>query len=188
MVESIMDMVNLLLHACCAPCSVASVHSLREEGLEPSLFWYNPNIHPAAEYNSRRDTLFGYAGYLGLEVIVEEEEEGQSFFTAGLRGEFELGRRCARCYRLRLERTARTAKERGFDAFSSTLLISPYQNHELLRETAERAAREAGIAFFYRDFRPRFREGQREARSLGLYMQKYCGCIFSLDERKGPVR
>jgi predicted adenine nucleotide alpha hydrolase (AANH) superfamily ATPase len=199
MVESIMDMVNVLLHTCCAPCSVACIAALRAEGIEPSLFWYNPNIHPSAEYKNRRDTLFGYAENTGLKLIAEDCY-GLVSFIAGLCAEpesspggcrtkadfeeaFAFGKRCAYCYRLRLEQTARTAKERGFDAFSTTLLISPYQNHELLRETAEDAARDAGIEFLYRDFRPRFREGQVEARSLGLYMQKYCGCIFSEEER-----
>jgi predicted adenine nucleotide alpha hydrolase (AANH) superfamily ATPase len=193
--------MKLLLHTCCAPCSVAVIASLRAEGIEPALFWYNPNIHPLGEYQNRRDTLFGYAKNLGLELIVLEEENGLVSFIAGLCAEsesspgqspadrgrtktdfeeaFAFGKRCAFCYRLRLEQTARTAKERGFDAFSTTLLISPYQNHELLRESAENAARDAGIEFLYRDHRPRFREGQAEARRLGLYMQKFCGCIFS---------
>jgi predicted adenine nucleotide alpha hydrolase (AANH) superfamily ATPase len=91
--------------------------------------------------------------------------------------------RCAFCYRLRLEKTARYAAENGCDAFSTTLLISPYQNHELIKEIAGELAVLYKVQFLYRDFRPRFREGQREARKAGYYMQKYCGCIYSEEER-----
>ena len=95
----------------------------------------------------------------------------------------DIDHRCGKCYGLRLEQTARYAALHGFDSFSSTLFVSPYQNHELLRQTAEEMARRYGVAFLYRDFRPGFRQGQQEARELGLYMQKYCGCVFSEEER-----
>ncbi|MBS6511702.1 MAG: epoxyqueuosine reductase QueH, partial [Clostridiales bacterium] len=78
---------------------------------------------------------------------------------------------------------AKYAAEHGFASFSTTLLISPYQNHELLRQTGERAAEQYGVSFLYRDFRPYFKEGQQRAREMELYMQKYCGCIFSEEER-----
>ena len=95
----------------------------------------------------------------------------------------DIDHRCGHCYRLRLEQTARYAAAHGFDSFTSTLFVSPYQNHDLLRQTAEAAAARYGVAFLYRDFRPGFRQGQQEARELGLYMQKYCGCVFSEEER-----
>ncbi|MEG2351563.1 MAG: epoxyqueuosine reductase QueH [Bacilli bacterium] len=91
--------------------------------------------------------------------------------------------RCGFCYLMRLEKAAKYAKENGFDAFSTTLLISPYQNHELLKNTALIIEKKYGIKFLYRDFRPGFRQGQNKAREIGLYMQKYCGCIFSEEER-----
>jgi predicted adenine nucleotide alpha hydrolase (AANH) superfamily ATPase len=91
--------------------------------------------------------------------------------------------RCAFCYRLRLEKTAARAAAEGYEAFSTTLLISPYQNHDCIRATAETLAARYGVAFLYRDFRPRFRAGQKEARAKGFYMQKYCGCVFSEEER-----
>ncbi|MDR1306076.1 MAG: epoxyqueuosine reductase QueH [Treponema sp.] len=195
-------LMKLLLHTCCAPCSVACIAALREEGIEPVLFWYNPNIHPSREYASRRDTLVRYAGDLGLDLVMEDEYGLRPFIAGLCRGMCGLsparssgparkpggpelfgkegGNRCAYCYRIRLAGTAALARERGFDAFSTTLLISPYQNHELLAQTAREAG---GSLFLYRDFRPRFRQGQAEARRLGLYMQKYCGCIFSEEER-----
>jgi len=204
MVESMVMKINpmkLLLHVCCAPCSVACITTLREEGIEPTLFWYNPNIHPSSEYTRRRDTLVQYAQSLGLSLIMGDNY-GLRTFIQGLQEQgnhsreqeqhqdvapsfFDVPRRCAFCYSLRMERTALTAREQGFDAFCTTLFISPYQNHELLRETAEAAGKRCGAPLLYRDFRPRFREGQTEARRQGLYMQKYCGCIFSEEERGG---
>ena len=95
----------------------------------------------------------------------------------------DIAHRCGKCYEMRLFETARQAKELGFDSFTSSLFISPYQNHELMRETAERAAMEYGVEFLYRDFRPYFHAGQDKAKELGFYMQKYCGCVFSEEER-----
>ena len=96
----------------------------------------------------------------------------------------DLENRCVKyCYRVRLEQTARYAKEHGYDTFSTTLLISPYQNHNALKKIGEEMAEKYGLNFLYRDFRPGFREGQAEARELGLYMQKYCGCVFSEEMR-----
>ena len=91
--------------------------------------------------------------------------------------------RCIKCYEMRLFRTAQVAKEQGFDGFTSSLFISPYQKHELMAEVAQRAADTYGVAFYYQDFRPLFRAGQEFAREHGFYMQKYCGCVFSEEER-----
>ena len=176
--------MKLLLHVCCAPCSIACIKTLKEEGIEPELFWDNPNIHPFTEYSQRRDTVVQYAKSLGLPLIVEDKYGLKKFIHAlDKRPDFDFPQRCKYCYRLRMEKTALTAKEKGFDAFCTTLFISPYQNHESLKEEALAAAEKFGTTLVYRDFRPHFREGQAEARSLGLYMQKYCGCIFSEEER-----
>jgi predicted adenine nucleotide alpha hydrolase (AANH) superfamily ATPase len=165
------------------------IETLKSEGIEPVLYWYNPNIHPFTEYKSRRDCLAAYAQSLGLGLVMEDEYGLRAFITGIQRRNPELPDpfaspgRCAFCYRLRLEKAARAAKERGFDAFSTSLLISPYQDHELLQKTAQAAAEQYGSAFLYRDFRPFFREGQMKARTAGCYMQKYCGCVFSEEER-----
>ena len=172
--------METLMHTCCAPCSVSCIRQLREEGIEPVSFWYNPNIHPYQEYKTRRDTLMAYAPSVDVELIVQEDYGLREFCRAVAD---DIDRRCGKCYGLRLEQTARYAALHGFDSFSSTLFVSPYQNHELLRQTAEEMARRYGVAFLYRDFRPGFRQGQQEARELGLYMQKYCGCVFSEEER-----
>ena len=172
--------MKTLLHACCAPCSIECVNTLRNEGIEPTLYWYNPNIHPFTEYRSRKETLVAYAESNALQYVLRDEYGLRPFLAAVTP---TLDNRCARCYEMRLEGTARYAAENGYEQFSTTLLISPYQNHELLRETGENMAKKYGIAFLYRDFRPHFRDGQQKAREFGLYMQKYCGCIFSEEER-----
>ena len=173
-------MEKTLLHCCCAPCSVSCIQTLRAEGIEPVGLWYNPNIHPYQEYRARRDTLMAYAPTIGMELIVLEEYGLRDFVRAV---SDDIDHRCGKCYEMRLFETARQAAEGGFDSFTSSLFISPYQNHELMREVAERAAAEYGVNFLYRDFRPYFKDGQNFAREHGFYMQKYCGCIFSEEER-----
>ena len=173
--------MKLLLHTCCAPCSVYCIKSLRKEGIEPTVYWFNPNIHPYMEYKARRDTLKEYAQSIGVDAIFEENYGLKEFCKNVID---DLENRCAKyCYRVRLEQTAQYAKEHGYDAFTTTLLVSPYQNHDLLIKVAEEMAEKYEIEFLYRDFRPGFREGQNEARELGLYMQKYCGCVFSEEDR-----
>jgi predicted adenine nucleotide alpha hydrolase (AANH) superfamily ATPase len=170
--------MKLLFHCCCGPCAAACIESLGGEGIAPALYWYNPNIHPESEYQSRRDALAALAAAknLPLEMV---NEYGLEFFLRETGGRTEAPARCEICYRMRLERTAAQAAAKGFDAFSTSLLISPYQQHETMCRIAEEAAAKHGTAFLYRDFRPLFREGRAEARAIGLYMQKYCGCIFS---------
>ncbi|HWR23665.1 MAG TPA: epoxyqueuosine reductase QueH [Feifaniaceae bacterium] len=172
--------MKTLLHACCAPCSIECVETLRREGIEPTLYWYNPNIHPFTEYRSRKEALVSYAQSSALAYVLRDEYGLRPFLNAVPP---ERDRRCARCYEMRLEETARYAAEHGYEQFSTTLLISPYQNHDLLRETGDHMAQKYCVAFLYRDFRPHFRDGQQKARDFGLYMQKYCGCIFSEEER-----
>ena len=173
--------MKLLMHTCCAPCSVYCIESLRNEGIEPVLYWYNPNIHPYTEYKARRDTLKEYAKSVNVQAIFQEEY-GLKEFCKNVIG--DLKNRCSNyCYRVRLEQTAKYAKENGYDSFTSTLFVSPYQQHDKLKETCEELAAKYDINFVYRDFREGFREGQAKARDLGLYMQKYCGCIFSEEDR-----
>jgi predicted adenine nucleotide alpha hydrolase (AANH) superfamily ATPase len=173
--------MKLLLHTCCAPCSVYCIKSLRAEGIEPVSYWFNPNIHPYTEYKARRDTLIEYSKMENFKLIINENY-GLDEFCKNVIDDLE--NRCQNyCYKVRLEETAKYAKENGYDAFSTTLLISPYQKHDTLKSLGEAISKKYNINFLYRDFRPGFREGQSEARELGLYMQKYCGCVFSEEER-----
>ena len=172
--------MHTLLHICCAPCSNMCIETLRAEGIEPVGYWYNPNIHPFTEYRSRRNCLREYAETIGMSLI-ERNDYGLRPFVRAVAE--DISGRCVTCYTMRFEAAAAEAAEKGFDSFTSSLFISPYQNHELMRECAERAAMAHGVSFLYRDFRPYFREGQAKARELGFYMQKYCGCVFSEEER-----
>ena len=173
-------MDKVLLHSCCAPCSVYCIDALRAEGLEPASLWFNPNIHPYQEYKARRDTLLAYGESIGVTVNVLEDYGLREFVKSVAD---DIDHRCAHCYTIRLGTAAKYASEHGFEAFTSSLLISPYQNHELLKAVGEQMGKQYGVEFLYRDFRPGFREGQTKARELGLYMQKYCGCIFSEEDR-----
>lgn len=173
--------MKLLMHTCCAPCSVYCIETLRNEGIEPTLYWYNPNIHPYQEYKARRNTLKEYSKSIGVKAIYEDEYGLDEFCKNVIS---DLKNRCSNyCYKVRLEQTAKFAKENGFDAITTTLFVSPYQNHEVLKEVCEQVCKKYGLEFVYRDFRIGFREGQTKARELGLYMQKYCGCIFSEEDR-----
>ncbi len=173
-------MAKVLLHTCCAPCANQCIDALQAELHEVTAFWYNPNIHPFTEYRERRNTLREYCASIGLPLLENDEYALRPFVREVAD---DIANRCVHCYEMRLFRTAQFARENGFDGFTSSLFISPYQKHELMREVAERAAIEYGVEFFYRDFRPLFRAGQDRARELGLYMQKYCGCVFSEEER-----
>ena len=173
-------MTSVLMHTCCAPCSLSCIDPLRAEGIEPVAFWYNPNIHPWKEYEARRDCLLAYAPTIEMQVIVDEDY-GLRTFVEHVAS--DINHRCTYCYQHRLEETARSAAEHGYEAFPSTLLASLYQDHEAIRAAAEKYARQYGVEFLYRDFRPNFRAGNQRARELGFYMQKYCGCVFSEQDR-----
>ena len=169
--------MKLLMHTCCAPCSVYCIDSLREEGIEPTLYWYNPNIHPYTEYKARRDTLKQYSEMINIQAIFEEDYGLQQFCKNVINN---LETRCKDyCYPIRLEQTAKYAKQHGYTAITTTLLISPYQKHDIIKTQGQQIAKKYGLTFYYKDFRPGFKQGQTKARDLGLYMQKYCGCLFS---------
>lgn len=172
--------MKTLLHICCVPCANQPIEVLRGDKIEVTGFWFNPNIHPFTEYRSRRDCLRQYATDIQLPIIEKNDYALRPFVRAVAN---DIDHRCQKCYEIRLYEAAKTAAEGGFDSFTSSLFISPYQNHELMKEVAERAAAEYGVTFLYRDFRPYFRDGQAFAREHGFYMQKYCGCIFSEEER-----
>lgn len=150
-------MDKLLLHSCCAPCSVYCVDTLRADGIEPTSLWFNPNIHPWTEYDARRRTLLEYGEKEHVEVHILEDYGLRDFVRAV---SADIDHRCAHCYTIRLGTAAKYAADHGYDAFTSSLLISPYQNHELLKAVGETMGKKYGVEFYYRDFRPGFREGQ----------------------------
>ena len=169
------------MHACCAPCSVYCVDTLRKEGIEPTILWYNPNIHPYKEYEARKETLIMYSEKEKLNLIIEDEYGLDTFCKNVVN---DLDKRCINyCYPVRLRKTFEYAKENGYDAVTTTLLYSIYQKHEYIKMYCEKLSKEYDIEFIYRDFRLGFFEGHDKAIKLGLYMQKYCGCVFSEEDR-----
>ncbi|HAI20996.1 MAG TPA: hypothetical protein DCM14_03755 [Clostridiales bacterium UBA8153] len=179
--------MRVLLHACCGPCAVYPLQWLREAGCQVTGFFYNPNIHPWREYARRARTMERYAVLAGLPLDKDTGYELEQYLAAVLTDPAVPGR-CHTCYRLRLARAARAAREGGFTAFSTTLLASPFQHHQLVQKAGEEADRESGVAFLYRDFRVGWAEGMQGAKAAGLYRQSYCGCIFSEWERFGAGR
>jgi len=170
--------VNILLHICCAPCSLYTIDKLKQDGHDVQGFFYNPNIYPSAEYKLRRQAVADMAKRLNVDVTYKDDNA---------RAIQELPKqkpsRCNGCWRMRLRETLKTAKQESFDAFSTTLLISPYQNHDEIRVIGNELGKEKRIDFYYDDFRAGFRKSQEMAKEQGVYRQKYCGCSFSMEER-----
>ena len=172
--------MNILLHVCCGPCAAFPVKSLIETGHRVTGFFYNPNIHPYTEFSERLEAVKKFAKQAGVKMIYHDEYDLRGFLRLVL---FREDERCRFCYHMRLLRTAVVAKRGSFDAFTSTLLISPHQNHDLIKSIGEQVAREVGVPFFYQDFRLGYREGYELSKQHDLYRQSYCGCIFSEYER-----
>ncbi|MBQ5845963.1 MAG: epoxyqueuosine reductase QueH [Anaerovibrio sp.] len=175
--------MNLLLHMCCGPCSCYPVKVLRGQGIEPTGYFFNPNIHPYKEWDMRLKAAEEFAARSEMKIITDKHYMLRDFLRRALAAEQVENGRCRMCYTWRLEETARYAAENGFDAFTSTLFYSIYQQHELMKETAEHFAKVYGVKFHYEDFRPGWQEGIDMSVEMGLYRQPYCGCIFSEEER-----
>ncbi len=169
---------HILLHVCCAPCATYSVQRLRDLGFAVAGFWYNPNIHPFGEHERRRETLARYAAEIGLPVIWEPGYAVVDFMRA-ISGHERYRERCRICYETRLERTAQAASQGGFDAFTTTLLISPYQSQETIRTLGEAAGDRYGVRFFFENLRQGWADHFATVREHELYSQRYCGCIYS---------
>ena len=171
---------KILLHTCCAPCTIYPLRILREEGNEVQGLFYNPNIHPYMEYKRRFDTLKAYADQVGFQLMGDDACPFEDFLRQVV---FHEDDRCRYCYRIRLFQAARIAREQGFDAFTTTLLYSRYQKHDLIRQIAEEEGKNQGVPFLYHDFREGWVEGIQASKEMGMYRQPYCGCIYSENER-----
>ena len=172
--------MKILLHICCAPCTIYPLRKLRLEGHQVTGYFDNPNIHPLPEYLKRLDTLMEYAGQEELPLILADEYEPEVFMRAVA---FREHNRCGACYRLRMSRTARRAHREGFEGFTSTLFYSVYQDHGLLTDIAEGCAKDEGLRLACHDFREGWKEGVSLSRKMGMYRQRYCGCLYSEKER-----
>ncbi len=175
--------MKVLLHLCCGPCALYPLAVLRGEGMEVEGLFANHNIHPYQEFARRRDGAREMARLEGLALTVRDDYRLEEFLTNVAA---DPAARCGYCYASRLDLAARAARAGGYDAFTSSLFYSRYQDHELMRRQAEAAAARHGAPFLYRDFRPGWQEGIRRSKELGLYRQQYCGCIYSEKERYAP--
>jgi epoxyqueuosine reductase len=175
-------MSKVLIHLCCAHCAAYTIAHWRKEGLETSGFWYNPNIHPFTEHNNRLESIKKLAENLCLPLIIAPDYDMLEYFRRVAGHESE---RCRYCFELRLIKTAATARENGFDAFTTTLLISPHQKHETILAIGNKVATEQGVEFLYTDLRKRYSDSRHITKPMDLYRQQYCGCVYSEWERYG---
>jgi len=172
---------KILLHTCCGPCATYCVKSVRDKGFEKVfLFYYNPNIHPFKEYERRQEGVEKLVEIEDLRVIYSDSYEVEKFFRGAV---FREDERCMFCYAQRLRRSAAVARKGKFPFFSTTLLISPYQDHALIRDLGKAAGEEYGVNFYYEDFRDGFSDSVALSNEMELYRQQYCGCIYSEKER-----
>src|SRR5659263_186671 len=171
--------MKILTHVCCAPCFTYPHKRMLEEGHDVTAYFYNPNIHPYQEYKNRLESVEKYVELKGTKVFYDNNYDIENY----LRGALAAEDRCTFCYTGRLEQNAKMARQLEFDAFTTTLLISPYQKHDTLAQVGKKIAEQSGIEFYYEDFREGYQESRDISKDLGLYMQKYCGCIFSEKER-----
>ena len=187
---------KLLMHCCCAPCFTYIENDIKlngilnEEGkkekVDLTACFYNPNIHPRVEYERRKNAFIKFCKIKECKNVIIDEynmKDYVRFVVENVGKDKKYKVRCEYCYYMRLKKVFEYAKENEFDVVATTLTISPYQNHTLIEKAGRRLEKEYGVKYLTTDYREHFREGQNMARELGIYMQKYCGCIFSFEER-----
>ena len=172
--------LKVLIHICCGPCAIYPLQTLRAEGFDVMGFFYRHNIQPYTECIKREQTLQAYAETIDVKVIYQKSYEPEGFFRNVAFRETE---RCRLCYQERLQTTAVLAKKGQFEAFTTTLLYSKYQKHDLIQSIGNSVGRSVGIPFYYADFRSGWKAGIAESKRLEMYRQPYCGCLFSEKER-----
>lgn len=172
--------MDILLHVCCGPCAVYPVNRIRSQGHKVTGYFYNPNIHPYREFKRRISALREFSRQEQFPVEIDNDYGLTDFLQKVV---FNESSRCSICYDIRLEKVAEKAAVLGAEAFSTTLLYSKYQNHELLKKKCRDLSRTHNIEFFYEDFRTGWQEGIDRSIAMDLYRQPYCGCIYSEQER-----
>lgn len=172
--------MKILLHTCCAPCTIYPADVLHEAGHTVMGFFFRHNIHPYTECMRREETMREYAADIGMKMIFQEEYEIEEFLR---KMAFREADRCRICYHERLYATAKIAKTGKFDCFSSTLLYSRHQAHDMIAGIGESVAKSVGIGFYYEDFREGWEAGRDTSLRTGMYRQQYCGCIYSEKQR-----
>lgn len=188
-IKKLSDKNKLLLHACCAPCSSAVLERIAKY-FDITILYYNPNITEKEEYEKRLKEIKNFVKKLNIENIkvIEGRYEPNEFFNlaTGLEKEKERGKRCYKCYELRLKETAKIAEELNFDYFTTTLSISPYKNSKWLNEIGETLNKKYKPTYLYADFKKKngYKRSIELSKEFGLYRQDYCGCIYSKKERE----
>ncbi len=178
-------MRSVLVHSCCAHCAAYTFEHWRRQGFAVSALWYNPNIQPYTEHQHRLEAMKSLAQQMNLPLIITEGYDMIEYFRQVVGHEAQ---RCQYCFRLRLSKTVDIARQMSFDAFTTTLLISPHQKHDLLRDIGQKLAQENGVDFLYADLRQRYSDSRRLSKPLNLYRQQYCGCIYSEWERYANMK
>jgi len=172
--------MQLLLHICCGPCASATIPWWQTRGEKVLGFFHNPNIHPLLEYRRRLTGAREVSEINGIDLAEDTAYDPEDWFATVVG---EEGSRCGRCIALRLDRAAAEAVSRGCDAFSTSLSISPWQDHDAIQLEGARAAQLYDVEFVYADLRSLYDESRRLSREWGIYRQKYCGCLVSEWER-----
>ncbi len=182
---------KLLLHVCCGPCSTACL-SVLSDYFDITLLFYNPNIHPLDEYYKRYAELRKFVEIerqKGYDIkIMNVDYDPQEYFdkVKGLEAEKEGGKRCVECFNLRLEYSAKIARENNFDYFTTTLTISPYKNSQLINEIGKVMQEKYGVKYLFSDFKKNegYKKSIELSKKYNLYRQDYCGCVFSKKEHE----
>ena len=180
---------KLLLHACCGPCS-SYVLSYLTNYFDITILYYNPNIYPEEEYIRRKDEAKRLIGEMPFKYpvkFIETDYIPDEFYLA-VKGKEQLGERslrCFECYKLRLDKTAKYAKDFGYDYFTTTLSISPYKNASWINEIGEELQNKYNIKYLYGDFKKNdgYKKSLEYSKEYNLYRQDYCGCVYSKEER-----
>ncbi|HCJ67423.1 MAG TPA: hypothetical protein DHV62_08925 [Elusimicrobia bacterium] len=179
-------MEKLLLHFCCAICGLGIYEELSRSFIERAglvtVFWFNPNVHPEEEYRKRREAVKQLSEKIGFPVIYDDGYSQEAWLKAVKDFADDAEKRHLFCYRLRLEKTAKYARGNGFTYFSSSLLSSPQQKHEEIKRIGKELEEKNGVKFCYQDLRNSYYPEKKKAKELGLYSQKYCGCLYSITQ------
>jgi len=183
---------KILLNVCCAPDATHSIEKLRQDGYEPVCFFYNPNIHPKAEYEKRLEALKQLVKHNNAKLAPDIAYDPRAWFAAAkkFKDEPERGRRCEVCFEMRMDMSARQAKENGFEIFATTLTISPKKDAALINTKGREASQKYGVNYMDTDFKKQdgYKKSVELTKKFGLYRQDYCGCSYSLVSRKKQKR
>lgn len=175
-------MDKLLLHACCAPCSSGVLDDLRQI-YDITVFFYNPNIYPEEEYIKRAKEQEKYLQQIGISYIIcDYLPEEYNAVVKGLEDEPEGGKRCEKCFELRLRATGEYAKKHNYDIFTTTLSVSPHKNFEVINEIGRRVSEEVGVPFLEANFKKNdgYLKSINNSKKYNIYRQNYCGCKYSM--------